>query len=354
MISVCLITARKRAGFQAMADSLDNNVRETGANVEWVVVDEQIWHDEKARREELADVVRGRFRVQHVAPKPNIWRGPHRLTSKDHWAKASASNTAFIYARGQTLVMHDDNCVFDAGWLRIHMAAAKLGLAAAGAYKYLAPGAVVKDGVIVSGDVTSNDHRLVDLPTPGPCPGNWLYGGCLSLPLDVALNTNGYDEIMDGSGGLEDSEFGVRVGRAVKTWFFPDCVVYHLTENHDAIGDHVGGAVAEATGATPAEVAKKCKGYWFRDAAGLDHWFTWNHVPCWRLTAHQPVPGHAPGFLKPAYAARLSGERERIWTVGNGRYSLRELRAMVSLGAPLPIPSGPTYDWRDLQPLRDM
>jgi hypothetical protein len=356
LLTVFCPTARRNPRFQEMCDSLANAQARLpdGVSLEMVVVDEALWYDGAVEREsELRKIVDGRFPLIHVPPKPCVWRGPHRLTQKDHWAKANAVNTAFVYAHGDHVIGIDDCSFVDEFFLTAHYHAAFHNLGAAGGYKYLAPGAQVQHGRLVEGQVTSDDHRLKERLATAPCPGGWLYGGNFSAPLSAVLDCNGYDEIMDGSGGLEDSEFGLRLSRVVPTWFYPSAAVYQLTDSHDAIGGFVSGAIAEATGAEESEkVAKKCKGFWYRDAAGTSHWFTYNHLPIWWLTGHRRAT-HPDGHSYTLHDPTMSHHKVRFRAIGNA-YDLRDLRALVAKGEPLPVPKYPYKDWRDKQPLTDM
>jgi hypothetical protein len=187
----------------------------------------------------------------------------------------------------------------------------------------------------------------------------------VSFPLEAILKCNGWDERMDGFGGLEDCEFGLRVGRVTKTWFFPDAIATQIPEDHDPISGNLGGAAAAAQGLS---VVNRCKGFNYRDAQGLTHWMTWNHVPIWNLTAHKAVAGD-DGFVQPVYDQALDVERTRYWTPDAFPWnrSLDLLRRDVRKIDPhdgiwfdstaldqLRNIWRSVVDWRDGQPLEDM
>lgn len=352
-ISIVTPTGRKDPRFTEMADALAVSIERARREipellVEWIVVDMQLWYIQD-RREQLASAVHGRFPTQHVEPKPCVWQGPHRLTRRDRWAKANALNTGFLYVNHPHVACIDDCTLVDEDWLIGHCQAAELRIAAAGPYRYLRPGAVVKSGRVVEGEVTSNDHRLRDMPEPGVCPGSWLYGGNFSVPLHVILQCNGLDEMMDGAAGLEDCEFGIRVGRVVPCWWNPRAGISQLTETHEAVDDYLGPEPARAR---QEKVPERCKGFEYKDANGTIHWMTWNHAPIWRLGGDRPAigpDGYWHRVAEPAYEL----DKTRIIPLGNC-YGLRFLRELVRAGEPLPVPNEPLFDWRDGQPLVEM
>lgn len=381
-ISVLMPTLRRDPQFQMMADSLAHCIevlrRACGKlEVEWVIVDGRLWYDDElARRQLVAEVVRGRFPVQHVKPKPSVWQGPTRLTQKDHWDKASASNTGICYARGQQIVFTDDCQIFEEGWLLAHHMAGQAGIAAAGGYKYVYAGTgTVVDGRLIGGkfehewrkigdefvrlEVQAGDHRLVERTYPEPCPGGWMYGGNGSAPLEACLKIDGFDEIMSGQGGLEDCDFGVRVERVVPLWFLPHANVIQIMDTHETVGEFLSGS-AERCGAEPPKVTKKCKGYPYLDDKGIVHHMSDNHRPILRLVGARPAP-RGDGYYRHEGAVALQGELKRFTAIGNHwldkygrRMTLRALRHHVQSGGAFPIPTYPDRDWRDGQPLKEM
>ncbi|HTX58469.1 MAG TPA: glycosyltransferase, partial [Verrucomicrobiae bacterium] len=98
-VTVAYITHRDEPRFDWFIDGLAAQL--DGDAVEVLVVDGLRSPARCARVEELAA---GRFVCRHVAPKPNPWNGPHRLTATDRWAAASARNSAIVHARGAYLV----------------------------------------------------------------------------------------------------------------------------------------------------------------------------------------------------------------------------------------------------------
>lgn len=354
-LSIIMVTARKNPGYQIMLDSLHNSWKWTEKRykveipIQFIAVDEALWKQSESNLQ----ASNPRFLIKHIPPKPTVWRGPFKLTKKDYWDKQSALNTGICYAIYDHVILFDDNTAFSDSFIYWHYLASKNKYAAAGSYKYYHPGVVIEGGKLISGvPHNGQDNRLALYPGPSRCSGGEMYGGNLSAPLEAILACNGWDEILSGSGGLEDSEFGVRLSRVCQTFFFPDCVAYQLTETHDIVGDYIGKAVADIQGLTNSEIPQRCKGFDFIDSNSLKHWYTWNHVPIWLLTGHRPVK-QSDGSWKPVFDPALASHRTRLTTVGNG-FNLRKLRQIILNGGTFPAATFPIVDWRDHQKLRDM
>lgn len=359
MITLVMCSARRDPGYKYIVESLLVNIDQLraqfpDAQVEFLAIDENIWHREKEAREELAGLVKGRLDYRIEAPKPSVWRGPHRLTKRDHWDKQSALNTAACYAKHPRLAFFDDNAVLGDGWLLSHVCRGPQDTAIAGSYKYWHPGVMV-DGAHVSGyPHVPGDHRLAAQEVPGPCHPGWLYGGNMSLPLEVVLKCNGWEELLSGYGGLEDTEFSVRASRVVGTYFMPHSVVHYLSENHDIIGDYVGHEVGQIK--PEARAPLKAKLFPYKDHEGVIHQFTYNHVPIWYLSSHNRGKHLDGENYMAVYDPKLEGHKTRITTLGNV-FNLRVLRKWVQSGKSWPkslIDAHPGVDWRDGQNLCDM
>lgn len=130
-------------------------------------------------------------------PKPNIWQGPHRVTSVDWWANSNARNTGIVLCKTDYVAFLDDRCRLGPHWLNV-----------------VRSGEQARDSVIVgayekleNGKITT-DHRLKQCPEGRQdCGGGWLYGCTLALPLEWCLEANGFEEGCDGLSG-EDYIFG--------------------------------------------------------------------------------------------------------------------------------------------------
>lgn len=143
------------------------------------------------------------IKLHHVAPKPTIWQGKHRITKTDWWAKASALNTGLILCETEWVSFADDRSVLSLNWLeRINLAMEEPMYAVCGAYEKRA-NLEVENGEVIGGEVLGIDTR-----TPGLYDFQSWYGGHGALPLEWCLMVNGFAELTD-SLGSEDSMFGV-------------------------------------------------------------------------------------------------------------------------------------------------
>lgn len=176
-------------------------------------------------------------RLGFISPKPCAWQGEFRQTSKDYFAAGNARNTALIMANNPHVVFVDDLSALLPGWLKAHYHAAET-------RKVLAGSTCKNKGVSVTpeGDVAfaqfhapGQDGRLkLTQAEWSRCSGQWLYGGTFSVPLELALDVNGVDEINDSIGG-EDYDFGLRLERAGgEVWFCRTCATIEDEDAHHA------------------------------------------------------------------------------------------------------------------------
>jgi len=141
-------------------------------------------------------------RLVATAPKPCVWQGSQRLTSRDWWAASNARNTGIVLATRDYLAFLDDRCHLGPAWLAsIRRGERERASVLAGSYdKDDDPAPIV-------------DHRRILYPAGRKnCGGGWLYGGSMALPLSWALEVNGFEEGMDGLAG-EDCIFGHQIAR---------------------------------------------------------------------------------------------------------------------------------------------
>ncbi len=357
-----MVTARANPGYQYMIDSLviaiDALHTRTGTKipVEFVSIDEQMWYAPKERKQELEEIVRGRLTFQIHAPKPNVWRGPHRLTTKDYWGKNNALNTALCYAQQTHLCLIDDCVLVPENWLLGHYLTGLQNVAAAGGYIYYHLGAKTENGKLIEGKAHSpGDYRREKYKDgTQPCVPGEMFGGNVSYPLAILLKMGGWDEVLEGSKGLDDCLTGLRAGMLTQTMFIPEIETHYLTDTHEIIDRAQGRPVAEIRGELHIEnPASKTKLFPYKDAQGVVHQMTYNHLVIWRLTAHK-LGRHADGVNYTAlYDPKLEPCRKDYRPIGNA-YDVKTLRAWIQAGRPFPIPDKPTVDWRDKQPLSEM
>lgn len=131
-----------------------------------------------------------------VPPKPSVWQGPQRVTTRDFWAASNARNTGIVVARRDYVAFLDDRCQLGHRWLEcLRRAARERESVYAGSYD--------KDD-----DEPIVDHRRLRFPGGRRgISGNWLYGGSIALPLSWVLEVNGFEEGCDGL-AMEDVVFG--------------------------------------------------------------------------------------------------------------------------------------------------
>jgi hypothetical protein len=312
MLTIAYLTFRQRPRFDWFVWSLAREGVLPGMQV--LVIDGKL---DDARRDDFKRIVDGRFAIEHHPPKPTVWQGPHRLTTKDYFAAANTRNTALALARHPHIAFVDDLSVLLPGWLKAHLHAAENRYVLAGTTcKYLdlqcspdgswRAGGPSADGRFEAGQ----DSRLKRLPDEKlhPCYGSWLYGGTFSLPIEHALAVNGQDEIYDSIGG-EDWDFGTRLERLG--------VPMKITRACGTVEDELGH------GDNPV------------------------------IRLDKPWPGPDGPYSSNALLTRLQREASRTWTLGNA-FNLRELRERALRGEPFPIPVAPTHHWVDNQPLSEM
>ena len=209
-VSVVVNTHRRDPAFAWFADSLAAQT-DPGDELEVIFVDGLV---DEQRRDELARIVDGRFAFRHVAPKPNPWNGPHRVTrGAQHSAMSSARNTGIVYASNAYVVFVDDACVLTENWWRTVQQAARDGLVVAGAYRK-DWGMIVRDGVLIESrpDASGIDCRWErgDDDQSVPIGGGELFGAGTGAPRELLVELNGFDELCDPVGG-EDYHLGLRI-----------------------------------------------------------------------------------------------------------------------------------------------
>ena len=303
-LTVALTTFRKDPRFDIFIESLLKSAEKWPMILwEFLCVDGMLWYDSR-RKEELAERVRGRIPYTHVTPKPSVWQGPNRLTSKDCWDACGARNTAFVYANGRQVIFVDDCMTVDEDFLAYHFEASVSNCVMAGGY-------------CIEDTDKKNDHRLDLVKEPTPVAGGWLYGMNMSVPLMLAHHVNGYDELYSGQAGVEDCDFGVRSERGAgkQILFNPLCVVTEYSNTHGEVCGHARGP----------------------------------KTPPKSLKLRDEKMHYANEFL----IQRLFDEPKRFLPLGN-RFSLLEYRRLVQESKELPVPTWPARDWRDGQPLSEM
>jgi hypothetical protein len=197
-ITIVYITGREDPHLEWLMDSLE---RQTGSqdHIELVVVD--------AYGRSASAIgyrpIRAVRKLIETMPKPSIWQGPHRITAHDFYANSNARNTGIALCRTGYICFLDDRCRLLPGWFEtVQRGARKRSSVLCGTYTKLE-----NDGPFI-------DHRR-DREPDGlrNCSGGWCFGCNIALPLEWALEVNGFEEGCDPV-GLEDCMFGLMLANA--------------------------------------------------------------------------------------------------------------------------------------------
>jgi hypothetical protein len=210
MLNIAYITGRKDNRIEWFCDSLlrQGDALNCWDDIKVIVIDR--FYDQRDWKDPFGNLY-GRF--IHMAPKPNVWQGKHRLTKQDYFAVANARNTALCLAGDGYIAYVDDLSVLMPEWLsRVRTAQAENNIYM-GAYKKV-HNLKVEDGIAVSWDElpTGIDSRWNTGNDTGPVPssGSALFGCSMAVPVQAFLNINGWDEDCDCCGlGGEDSMAGI-------------------------------------------------------------------------------------------------------------------------------------------------
>lgn len=298
-LTVAFITARKEPKFEWFLDSIANQIGGTAVD-EIIIVDAY---------KELRDKDFTGGNIRHVLPKPTVWQGKHRLTKADWWAASNARNTALCLCQTDWIAFLDDRCVIMPGWLDAISRAMRGNYIVAGSYQKRSK-MVVESGFIKGFDkLIGNDSRIEQRPSGmEKCPGQWLFGCNFALPLEAALQVNGFDETCDGSGS-EDTMFGLMLSNAgYQINFDPSMrIIEDRTEGEISAGHGVDSVM------------------------------------------HRKDKGVSPNDKSHALLNMLKDKKRAIH-----QWDLRKIRDDVLKGGKFPIPTLPDKDFFDQQPLSEM
>lgn len=237
MITICYLSNRVNPRLHWFFDSL--YAQWDGTPIKIVVVD--FHYDSECRilpNSKIKFIERG-VKVHHVAPKPTVWQGKHRLTKRDYFAASNTRNTGLCLAEDGYIVYVDDLSVLLPGWFQQVKEAAEGGWIACGAYAKVKE-LKVENGVVKSflglpngfskepsiaeqvetacrsgfpGGLDSRITFATGSDVPHECGGSWMFGASCAIPLEALLKINGWDEDAD-SMGSEDYLCGIMLERA--------------------------------------------------------------------------------------------------------------------------------------------
>lgn len=303
------MTSRENPHIEWFFDSLHTQCKGDYSAFNVLVVD---FHAEKEGRvAEFAAKFRGPpEKLRHVTPKPTVWQGKHRLTSKDYFAAANARNTAICLAPDGYICFVDDLSVVMPGWFQSVLEATTRDAVTLGVYKKVKELQVESGTGVVTHFVehsAGNDHRiaLVRGNPPQPCLAQWHFGCSLVAPVEHYLRMGGFAEGCDGM-GYEDAVTGSAMARnGTKFLIDTRMMTWESEEGHTA-----GTPMARLDkGKTPRDKSHAMIAM-YQNARHFDNYF--------------------------------------------GSEGIRGVRARVLAGEPFPITQCPEHDWYDSQPLREM
>lgn len=206
MITIAYISNRITNKFEWFIDSLARQLNGRQVPIQIVYVD--FWKSQHP----LFEITEPDFEIKHVEPIPSLVQGEHRITSKNYFSASNARNTGLVYAKYNYVMYVDDLSVLMPTWLDAVIEAAQGQYILEGAYRKDNQ-MVVEEGLLVSSVVSSEDSRW------HRCGGgkqqgydSWLYGCSVGVPLQTALEMNGWDLLGDTI-GYEDSNFGIRAAK---------------------------------------------------------------------------------------------------------------------------------------------
>lgn len=309
MITIAYMTCRQDPRIEWFFDSLHAQCSGDYSNLRILIVD--FFADLVGRRRYFQRLAHSP--IQHVAPKPSVWQGAHRLTSVDYFAASNARNTAVCYAPDGYLAYVDDLSVLLPGWLNAVEAATKTGHVVLGTYQKVRQ-LVVTNGVVTSyEDVPAgHDSRLSSLQGRTGLihvGGTWLYGCSLTAPVQSFLDINGWDEDCDCM-GAEDYACGHMIQQAgYQIYLNTNMRTFEADELH-----------------SEGKIFKRVD--------------------------KPAIQGHKDGGHAYLHMLLHGGRRTAPNYFGEG--GLAALRQRTLAGEPFPPATVPQHDWRDGQPLSEM
>ena len=315
-LTICMTTSRTEPQFEWMIESLENQIKESDVIdmiFVWLktgTVERQInpaFYEKADCPSTRPGVIRS---IKIVPPKPNIWQGEHRLTKENWWAVSNARNTALCLCKTDWILFLDDRCILQPGFMDAVREAMTGKYIMAGRYekrqKMVVENGVIKDqGILQSVDSRETHRGHIGGQIPFPCPGEWLFGCCLLMPLEWALQVNGYPERCN-SLSFEDVIFGLLLAQNK----FPMKFDPRAKMIEDRTPEKLGTPMRrESKERHPHDTSDK---------------------------------------------AHTSLKWVRTATRSDNDYDIRELRSKIQAGEPFPIPNDPdAKDWFDGQLVRD-
>lgn len=302
--TLCYFTGRREPRLEWFIEAVLAQAKE-GDDLEVIVIDALF--DQRSEVDARVAEVIGRsqragvlLNIRTVAPKPTVWQGPHRITDRDWWAASSGRNTGIVLASCDYIAFIDDRCRPGPAWLdTVRRGYTWRESVIAGSYDKLDGPMDARTKVV--------DHRRVASPHGTTnCGGGWLYGCTFCLPLEWALEVNGFEEGCDSLTG-EDYIFGRMLHNAGRRIDF-DPKLYVMLDRDPGDSSMKGKYACTDKGKSPND----------KSHAALERF----------------------------------GSRSRTELTPD----LRDLRDKLAAGEPWPVPDpgAEHLDWYDGQPIREM
>lgn len=152
-------------------------------------------------------------RTCKIVPPKTPYFSKHQINKS--WTKSASLNTALCYCQTEWILFLDDRSILVAGFIDAVKCAMAGNYVMAGSYEKRT-GIVFSNGAITkSGSVIETDQRPEQCNGQNPvkAPGIWLYGCVTLLPLEWALNVNGWSETWTNGIGFEDAIMGLTLER---------------------------------------------------------------------------------------------------------------------------------------------
>ena len=303
-LTVVYITSRPEPQVHWFIDSLERQIHDF-EHVEIIVVDSLVG---RTNAHWCTHEYYGRWKkfksLKTVEPKPTIWQGPSRITKEDWWAASNARNTGIALCKTEWIAFCDDRCVLMPAWMKAVREAMAGNYAVCGSYEKRVNMTVENGAIINGGIVTGADNRIQARERyPKTVDGGWWYGCTNALPLEWALNVNGFAEDKCDGLSFEDIPFGMTL--ANNGWPIKFDARMMIVE--DRSPEHLGTVMKRSDyGVSPKD----------KSHAVLDYFRT----------------------------AKTSGNS----------YNLRELRDKVLRGEPFPPPTASHFEWFTGRPIESL
>lgn len=266
-ITIAYFTCRKEPKIEWFFYSLNRELKGDWSNIQVLLIDYYHQFNPGLRTLEfLPFYERYTDNVSHISPKPTVWQGKYKKTTNEYFAASNSRNTAFVNCTTDYLVCIDDLTVVKEGWwdtvkwgqdnnyvlLGAYAKANELVCQGDGSYSY-------KEETLHKGlDSRYNNEVVKHTTKPVKVAGSWLYGCSFSLPLELALKIDGFDEACDGQ-GAEDYDFGIRLGRVTSDIYYcKEMFTYENDEMHSYGNNQKFIRSCKTIG--PDSVLKKYKG----------------------------------------------------------------------------------------------